>query len=89
MVCRHINRLQEGFIWDKYSTTILLYARYRANGYLSEPYLNSEDPACLIYPTLIFSKPLADEPMVLWKSRSIHLTEQIEKQRRYCDSELV
>ena len=26
MVCRHINRLQEGFIWDKYSTTILHYA---------------------------------------------------------------
>ena len=58
-------------------------AFYQANGYLCEPYLNSEDPACLIYPTLIFSKPLSDEPMVFWKDRNIHLTEQIEKQRRY------
>ncbi len=35
---------------------------YQANGYVSEPYLNLEDPACLQYKTLIFSKPLSDDP---------------------------
>ena len=55
-------------------------AFYRANGYVSEPYRNPEDPACLQYPTLIFSKPLADGPPVPWDNRSIHLTEQIMKQ---------
>ena len=57
-------------------------AFYHANGYICEPYLNLEDPACLQYKTLIFSKPLADEPLVFWNGRNIHLTEQIEKQRK-------
>ena len=56
---------------------------YQANGYISEPYLNLEDPACLHYKTLIFSKPLTDEPFIFWNSRNIHLTEQIEKQRNW------
>ena len=56
---------------------------YRANGYISEPYLNLEDPACLQYKTLIFSKSLSDDPLIIWNNRSIHLTEQIEKQRKY------
>ena len=58
-------------------------AFYQANGYICEPYLNSEDPACLKYKTLIFSKPLEDKPLRFWNSRNIHLTEQIEKQRKY------
>ncbi len=58
-------------------------AFYHANGYVCEPYLNLEDPACLKYKTLIFSKPLADKPLVFWNGRNIHLTEQIEKQMKY------
>ena len=57
-------------------------AFYSANGYVCEPYLNPEDPACLQYKTLIFSKSLSDEPLISWNGRTIHLTEQIEKQRR-------
>ena len=56
-------------------------AFYRSNGYVDEPYLNIQDPACLKYKTLIFSKPLDSGELVLWNSRSIHLTEQIAKQR--------
>ncbi len=56
---------------------------YHANGYICEPYLNMDDPACLEYKTLIFSKPLADEPLIFWNGRNMHLTEQIEKQRKY------
>ncbi len=56
---------------------------YQANGYVSEPYLNLGDPACLQYKTLIFSKPLSDDPMIFWNDRNIHLTEQIEKQRKH------
>ena len=56
---------------------------YQANGYFCEPYSNLEDPACVQYKTLIFSKPLADEPLIFWNGRNIHLTEQIEKQRKY------
>ena len=56
---------------------------YRANGYISEPYLNLEDSACLRYKTLIFSEPLSDDPLIFWNDRNIHLTEQIEKQRRH------
>ena len=55
-------------------------AFYKANGYVSEPYLNPADPACLKYKVLIFSKPLADNTLVFWNDRDIHLTEQIEKQ---------
>ena len=58
-------------------------AFYQANGYICEPYLNLEDPACLQYKTLIFSKPLADESPIFWNNRNIHLTEQIKKQRMY------
>ena len=57
-------------------------AFYRANGYISEPYLNMHDPACMKYKILIFSKPLARYELVPWNSRIIHLTEQIEKQRK-------
>ena len=56
-------------------------AFYQANGYISEPYFNVNDPACMTYKTLIFSKPLADKELVFWNNRSIHLTEQIAKQR--------
>ena len=35
-------------------------AFYEAGGYVSEPYENTDDPACMKYKTLIFSKPLAD-----------------------------
>lgn len=58
-------------------------AFYKANAYISEPYLNPQDPACLKYKILIFTKPLADNPLILWNNRNIDLTEQIEKQRRY------
>ena len=54
---------------------------YKSNGYICEPYQNMKDSACLVYKTLIFSKPLTPAPLVLWNSRNIHLTEQIEKQR--------
>ena len=57
-------------------------AFYKANGYLGEPYLNPQDPACRQYPTLIFSKSLTSDALVPWNSRSIHLTEQIAKQRK-------
>lgn len=57
-------------------------AFYKANGYLSEPYLNPQDPACMQYPTLIFSKTLTADALPPWNSRSIHLTEQIAKQMK-------
>ena len=57
-------------------------AFYKANGYTCEPYRNAEDPACLQYQTLIFSKPLGDCTLVPWNNRTIRLTGQIEKQRR-------
>ncbi len=60
-------------------------AFYQANGYISEPYRNMQDPACMEYPTVIFSKSLTGSPLVLWNSRTIHLTEQIAKQRKYGD----
>lgn len=62
---------------------------YKANGYVCEPYLNLKDPACLIYKTLIFSKSLKDDALIFWNSRNIHLTEQIEKQKKYCTHEKV
>ena len=55
-------------------------AFYKANGYTCEPYLNAQDPAALEHKTLVFSKSLTAEPLVLWNGRSIHLTEQIAKQ---------
>ena len=58
-------------------------AFYKANGYSCEPYHNIHDPACMKYKTVIFSKPLSSEPLVLWNSRNIHLTEQIAKQEKY------
>ena len=57
-------------------------AFYKANGYVCEPYLNQQDPACQEYPTLIFSKSLTCDALVPWNSRSIHLTEQIAKQQK-------
>jgi RimJ/RimL family protein N-acetyltransferase len=57
-------------------------AFYQANGYISEPYDNQQDPACMKYKILIFTKPLAHNELVLWNSRTIHLTEQIAKQRK-------
>ena len=58
-------------------------AFYTANGYTGEVYQNPDDPACLKLKTLIFSKPLGGGAPALWNNRSIHLTEQIEKQRKY------
>ena len=58
---------------------------YQANGYISEPYLNLADPACLQCKTLIFSKSLTDDPLIFWNNRTIHLTEQLQKQRKYCE----
>ena len=58
-------------------------AFYKSNGYTCESYENSEDPACLEYKMLIFSKPLKGDDLVLWNDRNIHLTEQIAKQRKY------
>ena len=56
---------------------------YQANGYIGEPYLNADDPVCLKYKTLIFSKALIPGELVPWNNRSIHLTEQIAKQDKY------
>lgn len=58
-------------------------AFYRANGYVSEPYENPEDTACMKNKTLIFSKALTSDTLVMWNNRSIHLTEQIAKQNKY------
>ena len=58
-------------------------AFYKANGYTCEPYLNTQDPACLEHKALIFSKSLTSGAPVPWNSRSIHLTEQIAKQKKY------
>ena len=58
-------------------------AFYKANGYVCEPYENTQDPACMIFKTLIFSKSLSSKELVLWNNKSIHLTEQIAKQRKY------
>lgn len=58
-------------------------AFYKANRYFCEPYENPQDPASLRYRTVIFSKPLFPEELVLWNNRSIHLTEQIAKQEKY------
>ena len=57
-------------------------AFYKANGYTCEPYLNPQDPACIQYPTLIFSKTLSAGAPAPWNNRSIHLTEQIAKQNK-------
>ena len=46
-------------------------------------YCIPDDSACIQYKTLIFSKTLTDGPMILWNGRNMHLTEQIEKQRKY------
>ena len=62
-------------------------AFYQANGYASEPYQNPQDPACLKYRTVIFSKSLTSRPLELWNNRSIHLTEQIAKQEGNCDDQ--
>lgn len=58
-------------------------AFYKSNGYFCEPYENTQDPACTKYKTLIFSKSLTAEALLPWDNRSIHLTEQIEKQLAY------
>lgn len=58
-------------------------AFYKSNGYICEPYLNPQDPACQVYKTLIFSKSLTDEALVPWNSRTIHLTEQMAKEAKY------
>lgn len=58
-------------------------AFYKANGYICEPYQNAQDPACIEYKTLIFSKPLTSGELIPWNSRSIHLTEQIARQEQY------
>ncbi len=57
-------------------------AFYRKNGYVSELYMNPDDPASIEYPMLIFSKSLTSDPLVPWNSRNIHLTEQIDLQNR-------
>ena len=56
-------------------------AFYKSNGYSYESYQNPEDPACVKYKVLIFSKALTYEELVPWNNRSIHLTEQIAKQK--------
>ena len=56
---------------------------YKANGYVSEQYENPQDPICLKIKTLIFTKALVDEPLILWNNRNIHLMEQIAKQEQY------
>jgi len=56
-------------------------AFYKSNGYSCESYQNPEDPACVKYKVLIFSKALTSEELVPWNNRSIHLTEQIAKQK--------
>ena len=61
-------------------------AFYKSNGYLCEPYRNLQDPACIKLKTLIFSKALSSEKLLLWNSRNIHLTEQIAKQQKYSRS---
>ena len=58
-------------------------AFYRSNGYSCEPYQNPEDPACIRYKTVIFSKALTSRTLVPWNNRTIHLTEQIAKQEKY------
>ena len=58
-------------------------AFYQANGYVSEPYQNPQDPACMKYRTVIFSKSLTSRSLEFWNNRSIHLTEQIAKQEKY------
>lgn len=55
-------------------------AFYKSNGYSCESYQTPEDPACMKYKTLIFSKSLTSEELVPWNNRNIHLTEQIAKQ---------
>ena len=62
-------------------------AFYQANGYASEPYQNPQDPACVKYRTVIFSKSLTSRPLEFWNNRSIHLTEQIAKQEGNCDDQ--
>ena len=56
---------------------------YQINNYISEPYENTQDPACLKHRTLVFSKPLASEALALWNNRSIRLTEQIALQDKH------
>ena len=57
-------------------------AFYKSNDDTCEPYLNPQDPACIHYPTVIFSKTLAAGALAPWNNRSIHLTEQIAKQNK-------
>lgn len=53
---------------------------YKSNGYVGEPYVNAQDPACFTTEILIFSKSLTEERVVPWNNRNIDLTKQIEKQ---------
>ena len=64
---------------DKFDNDIAI-SFYESNSYVSEDYINEEDPASLQYPILIFSKSLTNQPLSLWNNKSIGLTEQIKKQ---------
>ncbi len=66
---------------DEYENDVAI-SFYRSNGYSCEKYINEEDPACLKYRMLIFSKSLTDDPVPLCNNKNIHLTEQIEKQKK-------
>ncbi|MCR4949803.1 MAG: GNAT family N-acetyltransferase [Solobacterium sp.] len=64
---------------DRYDNETAI-AFYTSCGYTSEIYDNPYDPACYEYPMLIFSKSLNGSPVIPWNNRSIHLTEQMEKE---------
>lgn len=53
---------------------------YRSNGYICETYNNDQDPACMKYKIIIFSKSLTTSPLIPWDNKNIKLTEQISKQ---------
>ena len=79
--------IREDFRRKKFGTTALkaFEEMAAARGYLFAQ--NPQDPACMKYRTVIFSKPLTSRPLEFWNNRSIHLTEQIAKQEGNCDDQ--
>lgn len=55
---------------------------YEAHGYTEEYYELASDPASLLYPLSIYSKPLVESERVpKWNNHDIHFTKQVKKQQ--------
>lgn len=81
-----IEAKKRGFLYsrlftDRYNNELAKHF-YQNNGYQEEYYSLESDPASLIYPLSIFSKPLLDRiELIKWNNRDIHFTKQVNKQQ--------